>query len=131
MTDYHLIKYADIAVTNIIYLSLDSKIYSKSLYIENLLYVLRFSLIEILVEDLPKEEDIFFWNWDALIRYISEKYDIGRHLSKLVDMFRSQNIRIPHTHIRELFLESLKLCDYQLTGIEMMNLSEWLDMQEV
>lgn len=116
---YHLLVYMDLAITNLIYLTIESHIFTKSVYFENLQYVFRYSLRELFVSTLAKDEQITFWEKCDLINYIENYYPqfnaIAEILKENVNATHIQNISTDQ--IKSLFIKYLELCDSCLSGV--------------
>lgn len=116
---YHLLVFMDLAITNLIYLTIESNIFTKSVYFENLQYVFRYSLRELFISALSNDEQITFWEKNDLIDYIEQDYPQFKAIAEIL----KQNVNSPHIQnistdqIKLLFVEYLKLCDSRLSTI--------------
>lgn len=126
---YHLLVYMDLAVTNLIYLTLDSNIFSKSVFFENLQYVFRYTLRELFVSKLSNSDSIYFWEKHELIEYIESEFQEFIPVARLLRHdINSNSIKyISLKQIKSLFLEYLKLCDSRLEISDDLLITEILD----
>lgn len=118
VTKYQLIKYCDLAITNILYLSVDSDLFTKGVYTENLLYTIRFVLTELLVTECTAVEAIDFWDWDELLPYLRRRFpDCGVLYRFLLDC-QIGDMDLSSAQIKEMFLRCLRLCDRGLSELQ-------------
>ena len=113
---YHLLVYMDLAITNLVYLTLNSNIFTKSVYFENLQYVFRYSLRELFVSALSNKEKITFWEKAELIEYIETEFPEFTPIARILQYNVNSPFirRISKKQIKSLFVEYLKLCDSRL-----------------
>lgn len=79
---FHISKYDKIAIISLIYNFLESNIYSKKCIIENLIYILRYTLID-LIKD--KENIRKLWEWQFLIETIYQEKPELEFFAKLLE----------------------------------------------
>lgn len=115
---YQLLTYMDVTVTNLVYLSTNSDIYNMKGYWENLQYVYRYTLRELLVSELKIDEDIVFWEKKELIQYIVEFFPKFKSIGYLLNNDISRFEGITKNKIKTLFIEHLKLCKRKLSGFD-------------
>lgn len=107
-------RYADIALTTLIYATVRSRVYSDEIAAENLLYVLRFAAVEALVERLPAGHPIAFWEWPDLIDHLEREYP---HYRWMTDLFRRrEGLRLQGPELRQLLLAAYDITERGLTA---------------
>ena len=121
---FHIISYVDLAITNLIYLTVGSNIFSFKGYLENLIYVYRYSLREFLVSELSRDSKITFWEWNELLEYVEKRSDL-KSLARLFNL-KEELSSICQEDLRLLFLEYLKFCDLGLSGIGSLEIDDIL-----
>lgn len=72
--DLQLFSYLDLALTNLLYLSLNPKFYHKSTLFLNLIYVYRFTIAEMIIEASNPKSLKSFWHWDNFIPRFTTLY---------------------------------------------------------
>lgn len=108
-------RYAEIAITSLIYSVTKSSAYSGSVIVENLLYVLRFATTEWLVGALPEDTQIQFWDWTELIAYIDGHMPALRWVS---DVFRRrERLDLSADELHSLLLVACDLTDRGLAAL--------------
>lgn len=121
ITQYQLIKYADLAIVNLLYLTIASDIFTKDAYKQNLLYAIRFTLTELLVADCSTDSPIDFWDWEELLPYVKEKYPAHVRLHQFLYDFRTTTIDPSNEQLIHLFLQYLRLCDGGLNSLPLID----------
>lgn len=113
---YHLLIFMDLAITSLVYLTVNSNIFTKSVYMENLQYVFRYTLRELFISKLGTEGKITFWEKDELIEYIYSEFPEFSPIAKLLqyDVNSPLMKHVSKKQIKSLFIEYLKLCDLRL-----------------
>lgn len=126
---FHILSYIDVAITNLIYLTIDSNIYSKSVYWENLQYVFRFTIGELFVSRLSPSSKIDFWGKQSLINYIATEFPEFLPVTKILSLAKKDLKGITKKQIRLLFIEYLKLCDGGLSIGGNLEIEQMLKME--
>jgi len=111
----HMHRYAEIAITSLIYLETRSHIYSNATLSDNLLYVLRFAVTQALLERISPNDRVNFWDWPDLIAYLGT---VGAE-EWLIRLFRDRDRQKPRDEMRRLFVTA---CDVTERGIEALRL---------
>lgn len=92
LQDYQIGTYAQIGIYNFLYSYFKTEIYPRETLIENLLYVFRFYIIEIIKTQHKDIQIESIWNWDNFINVFSEIYH--KHV-RLLDLFyKKQNNKL-------------------------------------
>ncbi len=115
---YQLLTYMDVTITNLVYLSINSNIYNIKAYWENLQYIYRYTLRELFVCELKKEDDIKFWEKYELIQYIYDFFPKFTTIARLLNNDVSRFEGITKNKIKTLFIEHLRLCKRKLSGFD-------------
>ena len=126
---FHIISYVDLAITNLIYLTVGSNIFSKKGYLENLIYVYRYSLREFLVSELGKDAEITVWEWNEILEHVEQRSDL-KSLARLFRLKGKGTESICQDDLRLLFLEYLKFCDLGISGVAELRIDEILNNAE-
>jgi hypothetical protein len=116
MCDLHVGHYVDIAIMNLIYLTTGAY-FTPAMQKELLLYVMRFLVVEEMVDALPAEGPIAFWDWPELIRTIETRLPTQQ---TLVAWLRNRDDgRVwSASELRRGFLAALRLADCGLALLE-------------
>jgi hypothetical protein len=123
---YNLYKYIDLAVTNLIYLTIGSSIFSERAYFDNLIFIYRYTLREFLMSELNETSPVPFWEWEELLEFIQKKESFGS-LYKLLKLKERVQVNISNKGIVLLFLEYLKFCDVGLSDINQLNIGKIIE----
>lgn len=121
ITRYQLMKYCDLVVSSILYLAFNSNLFGKEIYVENLLYTLRFILTELLISEYPSDNPVEFWDWKELLAYLQIQHPEYEAMRNFLQAMRVHGGNLSLTQISEMFLQCLRLCDYGLEAIRLMN----------
>lgn len=116
MRDLHVGYYVDIAIMNLIYLT-TGPYFTPAMQKELLLYVLRFLVVEQLVEALPAEGPIAFWDWPELIRTIENRLPAQKTLVAWLRN-RDDGTAWSASELKRGFLAALRLADCGLALLE-------------
>jgi hypothetical protein len=122
---YHIYRLVDVAITNLVYLTSSSSIFAMEEYIENLIYIYRYTLREFLISELKESSRINFWEWDELVNFTRKK-PILEPLYHLFSLKNAKSARLLNEDIRLLFIEYLKFCDTGLSGIRDLKINDIL-----
>lgn len=111
LTADQLYHYSELAVSSIVYLVAEPGLFPPVVFHENLLYVLRFGVTELLTDVLDPHAPIAFWDWDELIAFLeAQDPKPSRLLSQLATREKSGN-SVSCEALVEGFLRCLRLFD--------------------
>lgn len=118
---YHTYVLMDLAVTSLLYLTVNSEIFPSSRYFDDLIYVFRYSLREFLLSQVEEASEIVFWEWDELLEYIDNKQEM-KGLGSLLRLKEEKPQSLSKDELIHLFLEYLRFCDMGLSGVGQLNI---------
>jgi hypothetical protein len=101
-----LFHYEDIFVTNYIYIHAKVKFQNYNVYLENIIYAIRFTITEILIESTLSNEIINFWDFDELVNHLNSLEDFAfiSHLLKSLRENKSLDSLETLAHICSSFI---------------------------
>lgn len=123
---YHLYSYTDIAISSLIYLASNSTLFSYKAYLNNLIYVYRYSLREHLISEKMTSED---WEFNDLFAFAENKPELAVLLNilKLKDTCEKQ---LSRDDFKLLFLEYLKFTTIDLSEIYRLDIERVLSRRQ-
>lgn len=122
--NFHLLRYAELTIGTLIYIAAGSGLFKRSVLLENLLYCLRFTVTELLMEEYAPESPIDFWDWPDLIKYLKWHFPSSADLCALLEDRVGYSERTSDEELIRLGLEILKLSSTGLSGLPSLSMSK-------
>jgi len=123
--EYQLLRYTDMAIMNLLYLFYNVTMFSRDVYFENLLYLLRFSISEILISLLRPEDKITFWDRDELFLLLLNQFPQYPKTAKLIGTSYPYP-KVPSSEqLKQLFLSLLEATDATLKAMPNLDITNF------